>query len=89
MAQLLYPVFIHCCLKLVAGKASNEATQLIARHSTRFTHVGGQPSKVRMQVWQIIPSMPCYNLRMLCASSALLLMWEWQYNYMKTHQPRQ
>jgi len=50
LAQLLYPVFIHCCLRLVAGKAGNEATQLIARHSTRFTHVGGQQSKIRMQV---------------------------------------
>ena len=50
LSQVLYPVFLHCCLKLVASEAGSEATQLIGRYSQRFTTIGGQPSKVRMQV---------------------------------------
>ena len=56
LTRVLFPVFIHCCLKLVANGAGGEATQLIARHSQRFTLVGGQPSKVRMQVASTVPT---------------------------------
>lgn len=50
LAQVLYPVFIHCCLKLVEAQAAAEASQLISKHRQRFTNPGGQPSKIRMQV---------------------------------------
>lgn len=50
LAQLLYPIFIHCCLKLVDAQAASEASQLISRYSRRFTTLGGNPSKIRMQV---------------------------------------
>lgn len=50
LSLVLYPVFIHCCLQLVKNEAAGEATQLIGRHSARFTNAGGQRSKVRLQV---------------------------------------
>ena len=60
LSQVLYPVFLHCCLKLVANEAGSEATQLIGRYSQRFTTIGGQPSKVRMQVHFKTAALCCF-----------------------------
>ena len=57
LGQLLYPIFIHCCLKLVGAQAASEASQLISRYSRRFATLGAQPSKIRMQVR--IALVPC------------------------------
>ena len=50
LQQILYIVFIHSYLYLVKNDASSEATQLFSRHSHRFTSLGGQSFKIRMQV---------------------------------------